>query len=84
MGHLNVQGIQIKIEQIDLLLNSSINDIQLFGLSETKLNDSHTSNFFNIKNFQLFVKIGLFLLVDLNKGEELLSMWKMESSVRWE
>ena len=56
MGHLNVQGIQNKIEQIDLLLNSSGNDIHLFGLSESKLNDSHTSNFFNIKNFQLFRK----------------------------
>ena len=56
MGHLNVQGLQSKIEQIDLLLNCSRNDIQLFGLSESKLNDSHTSNFFNIKNFQLFRK----------------------------
>ena len=56
MGHLNVQGIQNKIEQIDLLLNSSGDDIHLFGLSESKLNDSHTSNFFNVKNFQLFRK----------------------------
>ena len=56
MGHLNVQGIQNKIEQIGLLLNSSGNDIHLFRLSESKLNDSHTSNFFNIKNFQLFRK----------------------------
>ena len=56
MGHLNVQGIQNKIEQIELLLNSSGNDIRLFGQSESesKLNDSHTTNFFNIKNFQLF------------------------------
>ena len=42
--------------------------------SESKLNVSHTSNFFIIKNFNFFVKIELFLLVDLNKGEELLSM----------
>ena len=69
-----VQGIQSKIEQIDLLLNCSRNDIQLFGLSESKLNDSQTSKFFNIKPFNFFVKIELFLLVDLNKGEELLSM----------
>ena len=47
---------QSKIEQIDLLLNSSKNDIQLFGLSESKLNDSHTSNSLNIKNYQLFRK----------------------------
>ena len=48
MGHLNVQGIQNKIEQIDLLLNSFGNDIHLFGLSESKLNDSHSSKFFLI------------------------------------
>ena len=46
MGHLNVQGIQNKIEQVDLLLNSSENDIQLLGLSESKLNANHTSDFF--------------------------------------
>ena len=46
MGHLNVQGIQNKIEQIDLLRNSSGNDIHLFGLSESKSNGSHSSSFF--------------------------------------
>ena len=56
MGHLNVQGIQNKIEQVDLLLNSSENDIQLFGLSESKLNANHTSDVFKIRNYQLFRK----------------------------
>ena len=74
MGHLNVQGIQNKIEQIDLLLNSSGNDIHLFGLSESKLNDSHTSNFFNIKNFQLFRKDRVISAVRPEQGAELLSM----------
>ena len=32
MGHLNVQGIPNKMEQVDLLLNSSENDIQRLGL----------------------------------------------------
>ena len=68
MGHLNVQGIQNKIEQIDLLLNSSGNDIHLFRLSESKLNDSHTSNFFNIKNFQLFRKDGVISAVRPEQG----------------
>ena len=45
MGHLNVQGIQSKIEQIDLLLNCSRNDIQLFGLSESLRNEF---NFWNV------------------------------------
>ena len=56
MGHLNVQGIPNKMEQVDLLLNSSENDIQLLGLSESKLNANHTSDFFKIRNYQLFRK----------------------------
>ena len=56
MGHLNIQGIQNKVEQIDLMLNSSENDIQLLGLSESKLNANPPNNFFAIKNFQLFRK----------------------------
>ena len=56
MGHLNIQGIQNKVEQIDLMLNSSENDIQLLGLSESKLNANHPNNFFAIKNFQFFRK----------------------------
>ena len=56
MGHLNIQGIQDKVEQIDLVLNSSENDIQLLRLSENKLNVNHPNNFFAIKNFQLFRK----------------------------
>ena len=73
MGHFNVQGI-LKKKQIDLLLNSSGNDIYLFGLSESKLNDSHTSNFFKYKNSIFFGRTEIFLLKDLNQGEELLSM----------
>ena len=54
MGHLNIQGLQSKVKQIDLMLNSSESDIQLLGLSESKLNANHPNNFFEIKNFQLF------------------------------
>ena len=36
MGHLNIQGIQNKVEQIDLMLNSSENDIHLLGINESK------------------------------------------------
>ena len=32
MGHLNIQGIQNKSDQIDLMLNSTENDILLLGL----------------------------------------------------
>ena len=56
MGHLNVQGIQNNIEQVDLLLNSSENDIQLLGLSESKLNANHTNVFSKIRTYQLFRK----------------------------
>ena len=74
IGHLNVQGIQNRIEQIDLLLNTSGNDTQLFGLSESKLNDSHSSKFFNIKDFQLFRKDRVILANRPEQGEELLLM----------
>lgn len=54
MGHLNIQGLQNKIEQIDLLLNSSENDIHLLGISETKLNEQHSNHYFELNNYQLF------------------------------
>ena len=56
MGHLNVQGIQNKIDQIDLLLNSSQNNIQVLGLSESKLNSFHMNHIFEVKNYQMFRK----------------------------
>ena len=37
IGHINIQSIQNKIDQIDLMLNHSNNDVNVFGLSETKL-----------------------------------------------
>ena len=49
MGHLNIQGIQNKIDQIDLLVNSSPNYIHLLGLSETKLNSNHMNSIFEVK-----------------------------------
>ena len=54
MGHLNIQGIQNKTDQIDLMLNSTENDIQLLGLSESKLKANHPSNHFANENFQRF------------------------------
>ena len=53
IGHLNIQGIQNKIDQLDLLLNSSQN---ILGLSESKLNSSHMNSFFDINNYQTFRK----------------------------
>ena len=56
MGHLNIQGIQNKIDQIDLLVNSSQNNIHILGLSETKLNSNHMNSIFEVKNYQMFRK----------------------------
>ena len=42
------------IAQISMSFNSTENDIQLLGLSESKLKANHPSNHFAIKNFQLF------------------------------
>lgn len=56
MGHLNIQGIQNKIDQINLLLNSSQNDIHILGLSESKLRNDHMNSLFEIRNYQIFRK----------------------------
>ena len=70
MEHLNIQGIQIKVEQIDLTLNSSENDIQLLGLSESKLNANHPITFLKSRVFSFSAETGLYQLIDLNKVEE--------------
>lgn len=44
------------MDQLDLMLNNSENDIHIFGLSETKLRDVHVDTFFHIENFQFFRK----------------------------
>ena len=41
MGHINIQCVNNKIDQVRLLLESGKNDIHVFGLSETKLNAIH-------------------------------------------
>ena len=56
MGHLNIQGLQNKFDQVQLMLNNSNNDIHIFGLSETKLKDFHPDSSFKIENYQLFRK----------------------------
>ena len=56
IGHLNIQGLQNKFDQVDLMLNDSGNEIHIFGLSETKLRDFDPDSAFNIKNYQLFRK----------------------------
>ena len=56
IGHLNIQGLQNKVDQVQLMLNNSNNDIHILGLSETKLKDFHPDSFFKIENYQLFRK----------------------------
>ena len=54
IGHINVQGIQNKIDQIDLMLNHSNNDVHIFGLSESKLKQFHADSVFQLDNYQFF------------------------------
>ena len=56
IGHLNVQGLQNKFDQIALILNSENNDIHFLGLSETKLKYFHPDDAFTINNYQLYRK----------------------------
>ena len=52
MGHINIQGIGNKIDQVRMQLESSKNDIHVFGLSETKLHAAHPDSAFMIDGFQ--------------------------------
>ena len=56
IGHLNVQGLQNKFDQIALMLDSENNDIHVLGLSETKLKDFHSDDGFAINNYQPYRK----------------------------
>ena len=52
IGHLNIQGISNKIDQLKLLLQSQENLIHVLGLSETKLNERHPDTPFEINGYQ--------------------------------
>ena len=52
MGHLNIQGVRNKIDQVGLLLGSDKNQIHVLGLSETKLNATHPDLAFEINGYQ--------------------------------
>ena len=52
MGHINIQGISNKIDQVRMLLESDKNQIHVLGLSETKLNDIHPDSAFQVNGFQ--------------------------------
>ena len=52
MGHINIQGLSNKIDQVRLLLESDKNEIHVQGLSETKLNAIHLDSSFEINGFQ--------------------------------
>ena len=54
IGQLNIQGIQSKLDQIDLMLNSSSNNVQILGLCETKLKSIHPDSYFFIDNYPFF------------------------------
>ena len=52
MGHINIQGLSNKIDQVRLLLESDKNEIHVLGLSETKLNAIHPDSSYEINGFQ--------------------------------
>ena len=52
IGHLNVQGISNKIDQLRLLFQSERNLIHVVGISETKLSSLHPDAAFEISGFQ--------------------------------
>ena len=52
IGHLNIQGLTNKIDQLKLLLQSEKNLIHILGISETKLTQFHPDMSFHIDGYQ--------------------------------
>lgn len=52
IGHLNIQGLSNKIDQVKLMLTSKNNSIHILGLSESKLKDYHSDSVFLIDGYQ--------------------------------
>ena len=52
IGHINIQGLNNKLDQVKFLLTSGENKIQILGLSETKLRDYHPDAIFEVDGFQ--------------------------------
>lgn len=74
----DIQRIQNKMDKHDLLLNSSQNDIQILGLSDSKLKSYDINSIFEIKKIIRFtIKTELFLQTDLSMEVDLLYMEKM-------
>ena len=48
MGHINIQGVSNKTDQVRLLQESDKNLIHVLGLSETKLNVIHSDSVFEV------------------------------------
>ena len=48
IGHINIQGLSNKVDQLKYMLQSDSNRIHMFGISETKLNDYHADSVFEI------------------------------------
>ena len=52
IGHLNIQGLSNKIDQVKLMLTSKNNSSHTLGLSDRKLKDYHPDNVFLIDGYQ--------------------------------
>ena len=52
IGHMNIQGLSNKVDQVKYMLQSDSNRIHMFGISETKLNDYHADSVFEIIGYQ--------------------------------
>lgn len=51
IGHINIQGIRSKFDELQILLTS--NKIDIFGITETKLDQIHITESFTINGFQV-------------------------------
>ena len=52
IGHLNIQGLSSKLDQVKLMLTSKNNSIHVLGLSESKLKNYHSDSVFLNDGYQ--------------------------------
>ena len=53
VGFLNIQGMSSKVDQLEIMLTSKRNNIDILGIAETKLNENHKTETFLINGYQI-------------------------------
>ena len=53
IGFLNIQGMISKFDQLEIMLTSEKNNIDIIGIAETKFNENHKTETFLVNGYQI-------------------------------